>query len=173
MPEFHGKSNGFPGGRGSPRREVFGRLARWPAVSNFHLRKQQATVQPVVFHEITRTGGANAIWTSKVHAALKSALPHPSAVGAPASDALWLLRQLEDSSRQTWGGAVGYLTPGGAASLVLADEVIVAQHNSFWCTVGAQLTEATDPLTAADLANASARRRLAAIAAAVRAAASK
>jgi anthranilate/para-aminobenzoate synthase component I len=99
---------------------------------------------------------------------LRASLPHKRAVGAPVADALKLIRQLEDASRQTWGGAIGYVTPGGAASFLLGDEIVAAQHGSFWCTAGVELTEATDPLSVADATRATARTRLAAIALAQR-----
>ncbi len=96
--------------------------------------------------------------------AMRKLLPHRSAVGAPGVDALRLLRQLEESSRQTWGGSVGFIAPGGAASFVLGDEMVTAQHGSFWCTAGAAVSEATSPLTVADVTRDSVAARLHAIA---------
>ncbi|MBM4374332.1 MAG: chorismate-binding protein [Deltaproteobacteria bacterium] len=95
---------------------------------------------------------------------LRAALPSRDLVGAPATEALRLLRQLEEASRQAWGGGVGFVAPGGTASFVLGDEIITAQHGSFWCTAGARLDASTDPLSVADETRRAVARRLAAIA---------
>ncbi|MBM4360423.1 MAG: chorismate-binding protein [Deltaproteobacteria bacterium] len=96
--------------------------------------------------------------------ALRARLPHARAVGAPGPEALRLLRQLEDASRQAWGGAVGLVAPGGGASLVLGDELVTVQHGSFWCTAGAPLDASTDPLSVAEVTRHGAAARLRAIA---------
>lgn len=96
--------------------------------------------------------------------ALRANLPDRRAVGAPAVEALRLLRQLEDASRQAWGGGIGFVAPGGVASVVLGDELVTAQHGTFWCTAGAPLTEAPDPLTVAETTRLDVARRLGAIA---------
>jgi anthranilate/para-aminobenzoate synthase component I len=95
---------------------------------------------------------------------VRAALPSRALVGAPATEALRLVRQLEETSRQAWGGGVGFVAPGGTASFVLGDEVVTAQHGSFWCTAGARVDAATDPLSVADETRRSALRRLSAIA---------
>ncbi len=100
---------------------------------------------------------------------LRGALPHPRTTGGPASEVLRLLRQLEDGSRQSWGGAVGYLTAGGAGSFVLADEIVVAEQGHFSCTAGFTIDEAADPMTAPEATHAAATPRLRAIATAQRA----
>lgn len=112
---------------------------------------------------IQRRHGASA---PRMAEALKQILPHASKVGGPGGDALKLLRQLEDASRQAWGGAVGMVLPGGGASLVLADELVTVQHGSYWCTAGARLDEATSPLTfaASTRAEVAARHRALAVA---------
>ncbi len=94
---------------------------------------------------------------------MRRALPERLSVGAPSLDALRLSRQLEESSRQVWGGSVGFITPGGAASFLLGDEVVTAQHGSCWCTVGVPVSEATDPLAVVEVSLASVAARLHAI----------
>ncbi|RLB62209.1 MAG: hypothetical protein DRI90_09575 [Deltaproteobacteria bacterium] len=98
--------------------------------------------------------------------ALGEALPHQSTTGTPRAMANKLIRRLEDNSRQLWGGAVGYLCPGGDAGFVLADERITAMAGSFWCTVGAPIEANTDGASIPSTARQAARRRLAAIRAA-------
>jgi anthranilate/para-aminobenzoate synthase component I len=98
--------------------------------------------------------------------ALGEALPHPNTTGQPPAEAHKLIRRLEDNSRQLWGGAVGYLCPGGEAAFVLADEVISAMGGNYWCTVGATLTADTDGMSIPAAARQAARRSLAAIRAA-------
>jgi anthranilate/para-aminobenzoate synthase component I len=56
-----------------------------------------------------------------------------------------LLSKLEDNSRQQWGGAVGYICPGGAAAFALADQLIVAQAGHLYHTVGVALSPDVDP----------------------------
>jgi anthranilate/para-aminobenzoate synthase component I len=99
-----------------------------------------------------------------LHEALRAALPSRAAVGAPAGDALRLVRQLEDASRQTWGGAVGVVAPGGASSFLLGDEIVAVQHGAFWCTAGAGVTETSEPLRVGEETRGAVAARLHAIA---------
>jgi len=99
-----------------------------------------------------------------LHEALRAALPSRAAVGAPAGDALRLVRQLEDASRQTWGGAVGVVAPGGASSFLLGDEIVAVQHGAFWCTAGAGVTETSEPLRVGEQTRGAVAARLHAIA---------
>ncbi len=96
--------------------------------------------------------------------AMKAALPRASAIGAPVPDAARLVRQLEEQSRQAWGGAVGFVGAGGVGTLVLADELILMQDGIFWCTAGARLDQATEPAELAAATERGVARRLAAIA---------
>ncbi len=98
--------------------------------------------------------------------ALREVLPHTATVGSPARAAAKLIRQVEDSSRQQWGGVVGYMCPGDECGLVLADNLIIAQGEFYWCTTGVTTVAETEPSDAPTLALESAKARLAAIAAA-------
>ena len=102
--------------------------------------------------------------------ALREVLPHTATVGTPPPAVAKLIRQVEDGSRQLWGGAVGYMCPGDECGLVLADNLIIAQGGVYWCTTGVTTVADTDPGQAPALALESAQSRLAAIAAAEEAA---
>lgn len=102
-----------------------------------------------------------------IDAALGHAIPHPTTTGSPPVDASKALRKLEEISRQLWGGAVGYVCPGGAAAFVLADEMAVAQVGQIFHTVGVRLDQSTDPTSVPDAARTAAAPGLAAIAAAM------
>jgi anthranilate/para-aminobenzoate synthase component I len=132
----------------------FGEAPMQPAV-------RLAGVSNVLLHQ-KRHGDAG----TALGPALRAALPHPAAVGSPPGEAARLLRQLEESSRQTWGGAVGYLCPGGASAFVLSDEILVAHGSSFYCTVGVSLRAGESPIGTHARARQAARGRLAALAAA-------
>lgn len=92
--------------------------------------------------------------------ALGDALPHAAMVGAPALQATKLLTKLEENSRQQWGGAVGYICPGGAAAFVLADQFMVAQAGRLYHTVGVPLSGDVDPTTVASRARTAAQTML-------------
>ncbi|MBW2459932.1 MAG: chorismate-binding protein, partial [Deltaproteobacteria bacterium] len=121
---------------------------------------QIAGVSHEPLHVRRRDGGPT------MAAALDQALPHPSTTGTPPALAAKLIRRLEDTSRQIWGGAVGYLCPGGEAAFMLADELIMAAADHFWCTAGAALEAETDALALPAAVRRSARLPLAAIRAA-------
>ncbi len=121
---------------------------------------QIAGVSHEPLHLRRRDGG------STMAAALDEALPHPSTTGTPPAQAAKLIRRLEDNSRQAWGGAVGYLCPGGEAAFMLADQLIMATGGHFWCTSGATLKADTHALTLPAALRDNARVALAAIRAA-------
>jgi anthranilate synthase component 1 len=93
-------------------------------------------------------------------------LPFPSLVGAPLKDALKLRRRIEDSSHHAWGGAVGYVCPGGEAGFVLADRIMTKHSSSFWYHTGVALGPDDDPSELFERANEIAQPALAAIKAA-------
>jgi len=93
-------------------------------------------------------------------------LPHASIVGPGGEWAAKLAQRLEQSSRQFFGGLVGYMAPGGEAGLVLADRNVLMHHSMFEHGVTVPVTEQTDPDTLPALALERAQLTLAAIAAA-------
>jgi anthranilate/para-aminobenzoate synthase component I len=99
-----------------------------------------------------------------VRAALRESLPHTTTTGSPPVLAARMLRRLEDQSRQSWGGAVGYLCPGGHAGFVLGDGLVSVQSGEASCTAAVRLDVATDPATLPDAARRALSAQLAAFA---------
>ena len=114
-------------------------------------------VADVALHLRTRDAGGG------LEAALGGALPHPATYGPEPGTALRLLRRLEDHSRQLWGGAVGYLCPGGEAAMLLANRVVTVIDGHAAVTVGATVAADTDPAGAPAEARAQAAPLLAAL----------
>jgi anthranilate/para-aminobenzoate synthase component I len=73
------------------------------------------------------------------------AFPHASHVGAPPLLATKLLLRVEDNSRGLWGGAVGYMCPGGESAFMRADQLITVQGGMYYVTAGGELGPDTDP----------------------------
>jgi len=75
-----------------------------------------------------------------------------------------MIRRLEDSSRQLFGGAVGFACPSGVCAFALADHFVAVQAGGMWCTAGARLGPDSDPTALPAAARATAAPLLAAIA---------
>jgi anthranilate/para-aminobenzoate synthase component I len=90
-------------------------------------------------------------------------LLHASVVGEPPLAAYRALRKLETNSRQVWGGAIGYMCPGGEAAFVLADDVVTSEAGFFWVSVGTTVRVDTEPSSVAEAARATAARGLNAV----------
>jgi anthranilate/para-aminobenzoate synthase component I len=95
--------------------------------------------------------------------ALGGALPHSATYGPEPVTALRLVRRLEEQSRQLWGGAVGYLCPGGEAAFLLADRLVTVIEGQAVVTVGAAVDADTDPASVPRAARAAAAPLLAAL----------
>jgi anthranilate/para-aminobenzoate synthase component I len=80
-----------------------------------------------------------------LHRDLSRALAHPTTVGVEVDAALRVLKRLEDSSRELYGGAIGYLCPGGEAAFALADRVVMVLDRQASVVVGEPVTVASDP----------------------------
>ena len=93
-------------------------------------------------------------------------LPYPSTIGEPPVMAAKLIRRLEENARFAWGGAAGYICPGGAAAFVLADRIVTAQSGAYYHNTGARLVAGDDPADLSDRVRANAAPALAAIKAA-------
>jgi anthranilate synthase component 1 len=94
---------------------------------------------------------------------MKEALPHPSTIGSGGPMGAKLIRRVEDNARQIYGGAAGYLCPGGEAAFSLAEQVVVAQHGNFEHAVPVPFTAESDVTTLADQARGAATTGLRAI----------
>ncbi|MCC6523587.1 MAG: hypothetical protein IT373_13100, partial [Polyangiaceae bacterium] len=90
-------------------------------------------------------------------------LPHPSVVGPEPVEAMRLVRRLEETARDQFGGAVGFAGPGGAAQLVLTDTCVVCHTDAYVHTVAVRVTAETSPASAAGASHAAARPMLEAI----------
>ena len=93
-------------------------------------------------------------------------LPLPRLTGTPPKMALKLARRLEENAHGHWGGAAGFIAPGGAGALVLCDRVVQVQDNAYWIWQGAMVTEDSDPQDTHDRIEAAAAETYSAIAAA-------
>lgn len=98
-----------------------------------------------------------------LEASLGRALPHPATYGPEPRTALRLTRRVEEQSRQYFGGAVGYLCPGGDAAFVLADRLVTVIDGQATITAGAVVDPDTDPASVAAAARAQAAPLLAAL----------
>jgi anthranilate/para-aminobenzoate synthase component I len=90
-------------------------------------------------------------------------LPHPTLTGAPLVAALKLRRRLEEHTHHAWGGAAGYVCPGGEAAFALCDRVVLVQDAAYWHNVGVALGPDDDPAHLAERARSAGAQALAAI----------
>ncbi|MBI4702758.1 MAG: chorismate-binding protein [Deltaproteobacteria bacterium] len=100
------------------------------------------------------------------HQSMRAAFPAERLVGRPPQQAAQLVRKLEDTSRELFGGAVGYLAPGPRAAFALCERAIVCCFGAFEHTVAVPVGPGTDPGAAPAACLAQARPVLAAIRAA-------
>jgi anthranilate synthase component I len=97
---------------------------------------------------------------------LKAAFPAGTLTGAPKVRATQIIRELENEPRKCYGGAIGYLMPGGAFDLAIAIRTVVAQDGFYRLTAGAGIVEGSDPAAEAQETRNKARAGLTAIRAA-------
>lgn len=98
--------------------------------------------------------------------AVRAAFPVEGVTGVPKARAVELIRALEPSSRDLYGGAVGYISPDGDVDLALASRTIVLRSGELRTTAGASIVETSDPEAAARETRVRAREALAAMRAA-------
>lgn len=97
---------------------------------------------------------------------LAEALPHANTTGPSRAEAAPLIRRLEESTRGVYGGAVGYLCPGGEAAFALADHILVGQLGHLEHPVSVLVDEQVDASALAGRARAAATEGLRAMRAA-------
>lgn len=68
---------------------------------------------------------------SSIVEGMKDAIPHAQTTGPDGAWAGRLARRLEDSSRQFYGGAVGYSCPGGEAVFMLTERNVLCHSGMF------------------------------------------
>lgn len=98
--------------------------------------------------------------------ALGAALPHPSCTGTRDPLGLRVIARVEDQSRELYGGAVGYIAPGGVATALLAQQSM--QIIGGLCTLsgGVELELDADPADAIAASDKRAAHALTAVASA-------
>ena len=96
---------------------------------------------------------------------LRSAFPAGTLSGAPKIRAMQIIRELESRPRGIYGGAVGYLAPGGDLDLAIAIRTVFIQNGVAQVSAGAGVVEASDPILEALETRHKARSGLAALAA--------
>jgi anthranilate/para-aminobenzoate synthase component I len=116
----------------------------------------------VALHVRSREGNGEGE-SASLESALGRSLPHPATYGPEPITAARLVRRLEEQSRQLWGGAVGYVCPGGEAAFLLADRLVTVIEGQAIVTVGASVDAATDPASVPRAARAKAAPLLAAL----------
>lgn len=115
---------------------------------DFGRTPMQGAVQVLGFGRIPlhlrRPGVVGRAWKE----AFAEALPHPSCTGSRDPLALRVIAKLEDQSRELFGGAIGYLAPGGVASGLLADDVLHVIDDFCVFSAGVALALDADPRAA-------------------------
>jgi anthranilate synthase component 1 len=97
---------------------------------------------------------------------VRAAFPAGTLSGAPKVRATEIIRELEAGPRGVYGGAVGYLCPGGQIDLAIAIRTVVVQNGEFQVTAGAGIVEGSVPELEAEETRNKARAALSAIRAA-------
>ncbi|HMY15122.1 MAG TPA: anthranilate synthase component I family protein [Polyangium sp.] len=94
---------------------------------------------------------------------LKAAFPAGTLTGAPKVRAMQIIRQLEATTRNVYGGGLGYISPNGTVDLAIAIRTVLARQGEFEVTAGAGIVAGSDPQKEADETRNKARAALAAI----------
>lgn len=97
---------------------------------------------------------------------LRATFPAGTLTGAPKVRAMQILRELEPRPRGAYGGAIGYVTPGGDLDVAIAIRTVVVRGDRFEVTAGAGIVADSVPRLEAKETRNKARAALAAIAAA-------
>lgn len=102
---------------------------------------------------------------------LRATFPAGTLTGAPKLRAMQIVRELEAGPRGVYGGAVGYVAPGGDLDFAIAIRTVVQRGDRFEVTAGAGVVADSVPELEAAETRSKARAALAAVAAAQRASA--
>jgi anthranilate synthase component 1 len=95
--------------------------------------------------------------------ALKAVFPAGALTGAPKVRAMQLIRQLEPTTRNMYGGGLGYVSRDGTVEFVSAIRTIVARQGEFEVTAGTAIVASSEPEKEAAETRNKARLALAAI----------
>lgn len=76
--------------------------------------------------------------------AIEAAFPGGSITGAPKLRAVQLLRELEEGPRGVYSGAIGWISPNGAASLSIVIRTAVLDEDGARFGVGGAITRLSD-----------------------------
>jgi anthranilate synthase component 1 len=115
-----------------------------------------------VMHIVSEVTGRVAPSTPPLEV-LRAAFPAGTLSGAPKVRAMQIIRELESEPRGIYGGAVGYVTPGGELDFAIAIRTAVCKDEHFLVTAGAGIVEASDPSSEAEETRSKARGVLCAI----------
>jgi anthranilate synthase component 1 len=115
---------------------------------------QPGTVRPVSFQQVERYSHVMHL-VSRVEGRLRPDLdgwdllravfPAGTLSGAPKIRAMEIIAELEGARRGPYGGAVGYVTPGGDLDLCIAIRTLVMQGQTWWAQAGAGIVADSDP----------------------------
>lgn len=94
---------------------------------------------------------------------VRAVFPAGAATGSPKRAAATLIRDLEVGPRGLYGGAIGYMTPGGDVELALAVRTVVLRGGEFQVGTGAVIRPGGDGATEVEESRLDARAALAAI----------
>lgn len=115
-----------------------------------------------VMHIVSELEGEIAEGNTTIDA-LKAVFPGGALVGAPKVRAMQIIRQLEATTRNVYGGALGYISPDGTVDLALADRTVLVRQGEFDVTAGAGIIADSDGENAARETRNKAQAALAAI----------
>jgi anthranilate synthase component 1 len=76
---------------------------------------------------------------------LRAVFPAGTLSGAPKIRAMEIIGELEGRRRGPYGGAVGYVSPGGDLDLCIAIRTLVMQGDRWWAQAGAGIVADSDP----------------------------
>jgi len=82
--------------------------------------------------------------------AVRSAMPAGTLSGAPKVRAMQIIRQLEPGPRGVYGGAIGYVLPGGTVDFAIPIRTVIARQGEFEVTAGAGIVADSDPAKEAE-----------------------
>ena len=97
-----------------------------------------------VMHLVSRVEGRLAAGQSGWDL-LRSVFPAGTLSGAPKIRAMEIIADLEGQRRGPYGGAVGYVAPGGDMDLAITIRTLVMQGDRWWAQAGAGIVADSDP----------------------------
>lgn len=81
--------------------------------------------------------------------ALRAVFPAGVLTGAPKARAMQIIRQLEATTRNVFGGGLGYVGPDGTVDFAISIRTVIARQGEFDVTAGADIVADTEPEQAA------------------------